>query len=237
MPTGYFDIEEAFNDWEKRITATKDLTKSDIEELKAHLEDEYNTLVKTNLSKKEAFLVASNRLGTEKDWGDEFVESNRQINELKNVAIVCTGVIIYLFTYYLIRLIVAFIYIISIRSDYDLIKATIMSKVVVYGFLIIFGIFLVSIFLNQGKFLLKRINKLEIYSKYLIVIVIFALFLGIINHSIIPLLENYTRMAGGKNVLDHYFLLRRFEYIYFVQIIFAFILIYIKVIKKTELPT
>ena len=237
MADRFFDIKEAISDWGKNLDSSKGLTDSDIEELKAHLEDEYNSVLdEKDITGEEAFMIASGRVGYVQDWGDEFTECNKRSFELRNVAIVCSGVLVYLFAYYLIRLIVAAVYIINIRSGYDLLKATTISRLVVYGFLIIFTVLIINLFLKNDEFLSGLIDRLGLNARTLLKIAIATMILGIFNHMSLPMLEKYTVMAGGSNVLKYYFLIRHFEYIFLVQITITFILIYFKVIRKSEPP-
>ncbi len=235
MSMNNFSFEESIEKWENRIKETNNLTKSDIEELRTHLEDDFCTLKEMNLCEEEAFLVAINRLGEEQDWSQEYAECNVKILKLKYFANICSGVLVYISLYYMAVIIVGFIYVLCIKTDSRLIDATLICKRIIYSLLIIIGFIPIIISLSNNRFIVSIFENFNIGSGSLLKIAIITMILGVLNQILIPRIVHFTKLAGGSNVLQYYFLLREFEYLYLIETSITFIILYIKVIRKNDL--
>lgn len=71
-----FDLEEAITKWTQSVAASDSLLPDDAIELESHLRDLVSELVTRDLSEKEAYLVATQRLGSVCELEREFSKVN-----------------------------------------------------------------------------------------------------------------------------------------------------------------
>ena len=112
-----FDIQKQIRSWESKIRTEPSLTESDAEELKSHLLDSIDTLQDAGLDDQEAFLVASKRIGNINDWGQEYLQENNTILQIRRSAVILAGVLIYFFFNNLIEIAGKTFYIILLIND------------------------------------------------------------------------------------------------------------------------
>jgi hypothetical protein len=67
-----FDLNEAIRQWRQALAAQPGFRNGDLEELEDHLRESVTELESSGLSREEAFLIASRRLGKPEDLGSEF---------------------------------------------------------------------------------------------------------------------------------------------------------------------
>ncbi len=71
-----FDLNEAIGDWRERLLGLRSLGADDLEELEDHLRESVAELEAEGLSQEEAFLVATERLGSDQRLADEYAKTN-----------------------------------------------------------------------------------------------------------------------------------------------------------------
>jgi hypothetical protein len=74
--TVMFDVTKSTADWLVDLKQTGSFEDSDLEELESHLKDEIEQLMNKGLSEKEAFWVATSRLGNTEELPEEYAKAN-----------------------------------------------------------------------------------------------------------------------------------------------------------------
>src|SRR5512137_1368816 len=73
-----FDLNQALAHWRGNLQNVGGFSAANLEELEGHLRESISTLHARGLSVEEAFLVATRRLGSERQLADEFAKANPQ---------------------------------------------------------------------------------------------------------------------------------------------------------------
>jgi len=71
-----FDLEKSTVNWLGDLRQSGSFEESDLEELGSHLKDEIEKLLGSGLSEKEAFWVATSRVGTREELPEEYAKTN-----------------------------------------------------------------------------------------------------------------------------------------------------------------
>jgi hypothetical protein len=71
-----FDLNEAIRCWRERVIGQRSFGADDLEELENHLRESVSELQAGSLSLEEAFLVATERLGSERRLAEEYAKTN-----------------------------------------------------------------------------------------------------------------------------------------------------------------
>ncbi len=71
-----FELEQSINQWRERMTRSKSFSTEQVTEMEGHLRDSTTDLAAGTLSKEEAFLIASRRLGSPTELKTEFRKDN-----------------------------------------------------------------------------------------------------------------------------------------------------------------
>ena len=73
-----FDLDQALWHWRASLQNLGGICAADLEELEGHLRESISALHARGLSVEEAFMVATRRLGSERQLADEFAKANPQ---------------------------------------------------------------------------------------------------------------------------------------------------------------
>jgi hypothetical protein len=73
-----FDLDQALRQWRASIENLGGIRAEELEELECHLRESISLLHTRGLSMQEAFMVATRRLGSERQLSDEFAKANPQ---------------------------------------------------------------------------------------------------------------------------------------------------------------
>ena len=71
-----FDLNEAIRRWRERLIGQRSFGADDLEELENHLRESVSELQAGSLSLEEAFLVATERLGSERRLAEGYAKTN-----------------------------------------------------------------------------------------------------------------------------------------------------------------
>ncbi len=91
-----FDLNEQIIKWRSNFAQSQTLGSSDIDELESHLREEIENLKDSKLSKEEAFLVATHRLGSTDSLAVEYEKINRSSIFRRRLSLMITGILTYL---------------------------------------------------------------------------------------------------------------------------------------------
>ena len=72
----FFDLNEAIRRWRERLIGLRSLGAEDLEELENHLRESVSELQGRGLSLEEAFLVGTDRLGSDRRLAEEYAKTN-----------------------------------------------------------------------------------------------------------------------------------------------------------------
>lgn len=96
-----YNEQEALNQWINQIkSTTSSLTISDSEDLKNHLLDTIDELKARGLNDREAFEVATLRLGKNFNFEEEYARVNSDALLIRNILLVFSGIMTYFLLYY-----------------------------------------------------------------------------------------------------------------------------------------
>lgn len=89
-----FQLSEGLESWKNQLAGSKAYSKSDLDELESHILDEIENLTQYPLTDEEAFMIATNRLGSVKDLNEEFKKVNIGFFGLRRFFEMLTGYIL-----------------------------------------------------------------------------------------------------------------------------------------------
>jgi len=224
---------ESIDKWVKKIKLDPSFTEADAEELKTHLLDLMDELKDAGLSEKEAFRIASRRLGNINEIEHEYRQENLDIIQTRRSAIVLSGVLIYFFSFHLIGSLTKLFFVILSYNDLSgPLLISWMNRFLIVGHLIFVFLF-TSILLSEKK-IMAFIEKIKIHPKHAFIILITTLIIGIFN---VWILTNAKRVIGDDLILRGRFLYTFIIYEYSFPFLFClgFILIYYKYYRKVKI--
>ena len=91
-----FDLSKSLRDWQEQMRRGEGCSHEDIDELEEHLHEEMVGLTQAGLSREEAFLLATRRLGKVEVLNEEFGKVNTRFVWLNRLRWMAGGVLIYL---------------------------------------------------------------------------------------------------------------------------------------------
>ena len=227
-----FNTRKHIENWLRNLKSEPALTEADSEEMKSHLVDLMKELKEIGLDDEEAFWVATKRIGTISDWGDEFLKQNTHIVQIRRSVIVLAGVLAYFFYYHFVGFSSKLFFIVLYEmtgNAYSSLKW--LTRYLIFSHLLIIMIF-ASLFICEKR-IISFIENIRIKPRQTILVLIITLIFGIINVSL---------MALAKSVIGENYVLRSLfikHYIYFdyslpFLICLVFILIYFKYYKRAK---
>ena len=184
-----FDIQKQIKSWESKIKTEPSITESDAEELKSHLLDLIDTLKDAGLDDHEAFLVASKRIGSNNDWGEEYRQENNTILQIRRSATILVGVLLYFFFYNLIEIVAKTFYISLLINNVSGYLALQWVFNYLFAICLLFVIVLTTIYYTENK-TITFIERVKFKPGHTVLILIMTIILGIINTSLNPVAKN-----------------------------------------------
>jgi hypothetical protein len=122
-----FDIDKSTADWLSDLRQSGALEEADLEELGSHLKDEVEQLTDKGLSEKEAFWVATGRLGNREELPDEYAKANTQAVWRHRFLWMAVGILAFLVLNFLIGLLSYVPTLVAVSSGIDGDSAVIVS--------------------------------------------------------------------------------------------------------------
>jgi hypothetical protein len=228
-----FDIQKQIKSWESKLKTQPSLTESDAEELKSHLLDLIDTLQDAGLDDQEAFLVASKRIGNIYDWGQEYLQENNTILQIRRSAVILAGVLIYFFFYNLIEIAGKTFYIILLINDAGGDLALKWVGNYLFAICFLFVVLLTTIYYSEKK-TITFIERVKFKPTHTVLILLITIFLGIINTSLDPVAKNmmnqdYPLIGRYLNIFMYFF------YTFPAILCLGFVLIYSKYHKHSKI--
>ena len=228
-----FNIKKQVESWLSKIKADPSITESDAEELKSHLLDLIENLKNSGLDDQEAFWVASKRIGTIGDWGEEYRQENNPILQIRRSAIILAGVLFYFFFYYLVEIVAKTFYIILLINDISGYLALKWVSNYLFAICFLFVVILTTIYYSEKK-IVTFIEQVKFKPTHTVLILLITIFLGIINTSLNPVAKNI--MDKDYPLIGRYLeIFNYFDYTFPAIICLGFILIYSKYYKKAKI--
>lgn len=227
-----YSIAEKINGWANEIKAKPSLTESDIEEMKSHLYDSCEALVKQGLSEEEAFIVARLRMGDSPELDEAFNEANQPVMQMRRSLYILAGVLVYFAAYFFILTTSKLMLLLLLQSETGVIEAVSWISRYLVSWHFIFLLFLVSIYFLEAK-TIAFLERFKFPPKITVVLLVFVVVIALVDHSLFPVIK--TEMSSvpaiRSNVIQYY---NYFELTFPFLMCLGFILIYFKYHKKTK---
>jgi hypothetical protein len=231
-PDTGFNLQDQLDLWFRKIRSEPSITDADAEELKCHLLDMIEELKESGLDDEEAFWVASKRMGTVADWGDEYHEANQSVVQVRRTAIILSGVLAYFLCYHFIELSSKLLYIFLFQSGMDAFEAAHWIKKYIISIQILVALFFFGIYFMERK-ILSFIETIRINPKHTIILLITAIIFAAINTSAFPVIKNLVQ--SDPLILSRLFhIYRNFGYSFPLIMCCVFLLIYFKYYKISK---
>lgn len=227
-----FNLQDRINNWVIRLKSEPSITEKDTEELKSHLLDLITNLKDAGLDDEEAFWVASKRLGKISDWENEYRKSNNWVISLRRFAVILAGVLLYFLFYHFIGFLSKFLLIILLYFKVEGYYAVFLFSRFVIAIHILLVIFFLHLYFRDKK-IISFIENMQMKPREVLVLLIFAIFFGIINHTL-PVVYKYMIRENYslRSYLSHYLIW--YEYTFPLLICLGFIFIYSKYYKISK---
>ncbi len=228
-----FNIQKQIDRWLRKLKTEPSITESDAEELKSHLLDLIEKLKDAGLNDQEAFQVASERIGTINDWGEEYRQENNPILQIRRSAIILAGVLFYFFFHFLIEIAGKTFYIVMLINDIGgyLALKWVLNYLIAICFL--FVVILTTIYYSEKK-TITFIEQVKFKPTHTFLFLLITIFLGIINTSLNPVAKNM--MGEDYPLIGRYLeIFNYFDYTFPVILCLGFVLIYSKYYKKAKI--
>jgi hypothetical protein len=152
-----FDLSKSTANWLGDLKQSGAFEDSDLEELESHLNDEIEQLMDHGLSPKEAFWVATSRVGNREQLPDEYAKTNSRAVWRHRFLWMAVGVLAYLVLNYLIWLLSYGGTLVTVSSGIGSYPATVLSLSV--------QILVACVALASAYFILSR-DKFGISNRY-----------------------------------------------------------------------
>lgn len=224
---------DQINKWVKQLMSDPSFTEADVEELKTHLLDLMDNLKEKGLDEEEAFLIASRRIGNIDEIEDEYRQENLEVIQTRRTALVLSGVLIYFFSYHFVGTLTKLLFIILLTNDVPAPRSLFWMNRFLIIWHIVFVLLFAGIILSEKK-VVVFIEKIKIRPKHTFILMLSALFLAIVNVSLMAIAKS---VIGANFGLRGWFLkyLGYFEYSFPFLFCLGFILIYYRYYKKSRI--
>jgi hypothetical protein len=224
-----FILEKKIEIWIRMLKSEPSVTEKDTEELKTHLLDLIDQLKEKGLDDEEAFLVASKRMGTLSELGNDFLEANNPILQIRRSVLILGGVLVYFLLFHFIESSSKLMLIVSIYGGLDAFTGSQWVYRYMIGWHLIVILFVVSIYFFENK-VINFIENVRLKPKHTIFLLLTTFFLAILNISGTPIIRNMVNKDRFiiSYLITHY---RDFGYTFPLIVCIGFIIIYFKYYK------
>jgi hypothetical protein len=227
-----FNLHYQINKWVEALRSEPSITESDSEELKSHLLDLIDELKMAGLDDKEAFWVASKRMGNSIEWKADYEEANKPLIQMRKSLFILAGVMAYFLLYYFIKASSKLLFIILLMQKTDGSIAIDWIKRFIIGVHFAVILFVVSIFVLDKK-AVSFVENIKMKPKNTLLLLFTAIVLGVTDTCLFPVAKN---LAGQdlslRSDLIHVYLY--FDYSFPLIICVGFIILYFRYYKKTK---
>jgi hypothetical protein len=229
-PAGEFNLQDQIDIWSRRINSESSVTEADAEELKAHLLDLMDELKESGLDEEEAFWVASKRLGTATDWGNEYLEANNSVIQIRRSAIILSGVLVYFLFYHFFEFSSKLLLSIFLYKGINAYMAIDWIYRYLIGTHFIMILLFASIYFMEKK-VVSFIENIKFKPGHTLLLLLITFVFAIINLSLSPVVRNML----NKELIDHFIhIYRNYYYSFPLTVCIGFILIYFKYYKTSK---
>lgn len=227
--TDDFELNDAIDKWGKSNLSDTETVPADRQEIITHILISINELIDVGLDEEEAFVVATMRYGTRKDWGEEMQTLNEDNFKLKKIVLAFSGFIVYIFSYNLILCVSLLILLISVKANNEI--ANTLGNVQTY-FNVVYALtvsgFVALYFMHQPvKWFLEKL-KINIWYTLLMITALIVV-IG---------LERYLVPAVNMSIDDQILMSsffssqKYFEYIFTSIVTIGYVVLFAVYLKK-----
>lgn len=227
-----FDLQWHINNWTENLKTQAAFTDSDLEELKSHLLDMMDGLKLTGLDDEEAFWVASKRMGSSVEWGEEFRQINNPVIQMRRSLFILAGVLAYFLMYYFIKTSSKLLFIVlkmNKTHSFDAMEWVIRYIISLH---FLFILFFTTIYFFEIK-TVSFIEKVKLKPKHTLFLLFITITLGISDTCLYPVAKNLLSQNNNlRSRLIQIFLY--FDYSFPLIICICFIFLYFKYHKNSK---
>lgn len=228
-----FNLEKQVTVWYQHVNSQTGITQADAEELKTHLLDLLDDLKTTGLDDEEAFWVASKRMGSGFDWGEDYVEVNKPIMQLRRSLIILAGVLAYFLLYYFINCSSRLLYITLLYYQMNgYVAISWISNYLIAIHLMVI-VFVASIYFFEQK-TISFIENIKLKPKHTFYLLLTAIALSILNTCLNPIIK--IVMKYDRPLFSHFHhIFLYFDYSFPFLICTSFTILYAKYYTKAKI--
>ena len=229
--TSRFDLENALQVWESDLKVSEIYTNSDLLEIKSHLLDIYDNLLKNGVDEDLAFYTAVKRIGGPMDWESEFKSVNNPLIQTRKTILFIAGIIFYYGTYYLAIDVSKVVAIIGVELN---IENPIIIRVITLFLILV--LLIVILFFNamiiKEKFLLRFLEKINFRLKHVYLLVISTIVLALLERALTPFLnKHFPDPFYRYNIFERQLF---FGYAYLILLGVGFIVLFIRYNRQAK---
>jgi len=224
-----FNLKEQVDIWIKKLKSDPSITEADAEELQGHLMDLIDQLKEKGLDDDEAFLIASRRLGTTADWGDDFRIVNNPILQMRRSVIIMGGVLLYFLIYFFILSSSKLLFVFLLNKEVTGYIAVQWISRYLITMHFIFILLFTSIMILEKK-VVTFIEEIKLKPKHTIVLLLATFVFAIVNSCFSPVIRNM--LNNDRLFIDRFYhIYKYFDFSFPLIICLGFIVIYFKYYK------
>ena len=221
-----FDLYGEATIWADQLRTDSSFTISDAEELKGHLLDIAEELVRQGLSEAEAFAMAASRLGGPAELREEFGETNTPVIQLRKTILVLSGIMLFLIFYFFVtataRLLVLAL---GHFSENEVLNGNIVKSY--SGFYLLLIIIITATLYVSDLKMFKNFEERRIRPLHTFLLFFLILFLALVN----TWLDGVIRQTFDHFSNTYYYQYTLFDYLSYLLPLFSiisFVLLYKK---------
>ena len=227
-----FNLKTQLQLWRQRLRSEQSIMDADAEELNGHLLDMMDDLKENSaLNEEEAFIIASKRMGTISDWGDEYRQENSNILQIRRITVLLAGVILYFFCFNLIGSMSKSLFLLLNVSIPPFVAFDWVVKFLIAIYFLILAIFL-FLFLCKNR-IIEFIENIPLRPKHTIWFLSFTFLLFVLDSYLVSTVKGIIKV--NIFLMDRFIhIYRDFEFTFPILMIIGFILIYYRYYKAVK---